>query len=190
MPESKTSILCRDLYKRHRYALDLIYEHVIVETRGSIRRILEELIRASGFTLDVYDKNKYIRFIPTELDFEFLKKGSEWSDCGRMLLFELKCAPSAKLNLVIGPGPEKIRQALFSISKELDELTPPPRLTKKYPRIYQHPFLRENIFALTEDQLDTEIAEKWKGFLGILPGIVDALGRRLRDRREDFQLGI
>ena len=110
MSESDIAKLCRKIYKQHRQAIDLIYEH-----RPDIRSDIEEYVGKiiQEFTLPEkgrlkkdYSTPTYIRFSPEEWDgLSFQKTSSGWTKSKRILLFEFRNVPeSLELNLVIGPG--------------------------------------------------------------------------------------
>jgi len=110
MSESDIAKLCRKIYKQHRQAIDLIYEH-----RPDIRSDIEEYVGKiiQEFTLPEKGRLKkdhstptYIRFSPEEWDgLSFQKTSSGWTKSKRILLFEFRNVPeSLELNLVIGPG--------------------------------------------------------------------------------------
>ena len=116
MSESDIAKLCRKIYKQHRQAIDLIYEHR-PDIRSDIEEYVGKIIQES--TLPEKDRLKkdhstptYIRFSPEEWDgLSFQKTCSGWTRSRRILLFEFRNVPqSLELNLVIGPGPIKTRQ--------------------------------------------------------------------------------
>jgi PD-(D/E)XK nuclease superfamily len=65
--DSEIARLCRQIYRQHRHAIDLVYEHR-PDRRAEMRQFLEHLIRGeTHLVLDVSDKY-YIRFIPKDWD--------------------------------------------------------------------------------------------------------------------------
>ncbi len=87
MEDSEIARLCRDIYKKHKQALDLIYSHRPDETAVVSER-MKELIGESGeFVIDT-DSKSTIRFAPVAWEgIVMLKEGSGWTLSGRMLLF-------------------------------------------------------------------------------------------------------
>ncbi len=117
--ESEIANLCRKIYRKHQRALDLIYEYR-PDKQEEIRQILESLISQEGalFELDHCSKS-YIRFSPKAWQTPVLLQGKGWTRSGRILLFEFgNYTDRLSLNLIIGPGPEEIRQRLFAIAHE------------------------------------------------------------------------
>jgi hypothetical protein len=117
--ESEIAGLCRRIYQKHRHALDLIYEHR-PDRQAELREFLVGLVsEQSHFILDDSPKS-YIRFIPKAWDKENLKSegGVEsWTSTRRMLLFQFNNSPDKiDLWLVVGPGPEEVRQKLLDAS--------------------------------------------------------------------------
>jgi len=117
MSESDIAKLCRKIYKQHRQAIDLIYEHRL-DIRSDIKEYLGKIIQEftsseKGSLEEDHSTQTYIRFSPKEWDdLSFQKTALKWTKSKRILLFEFRNVPeSLELNLVIGPGPtEKIRK--------------------------------------------------------------------------------
>jgi len=61
--------LCVDIYKKHKKALDLIFEHAKRSSVSAmVRNLLVDLLPNKGFNV-IYDSKSYIRFLPKEWDF-------------------------------------------------------------------------------------------------------------------------
>jgi hypothetical protein len=137
--ESETAKLCREIYRRHKDALDLIFEHR-PDPQMEVREILEkEIERHPGFKLDHCTKG-YVRFFQESWDaVPAQKHGQGWTPSGRILLFELDNGPEAlRLKLIIGPAAREkpdaaaFRQTLFDACKARKHDF--PGLTKLYPQ--------------------------------------------------------
>jgi hypothetical protein len=115
MKDSEIQEICRKIYKRHKKALDLIFEYKpdkLLEIYDCLVGIIQ---KDSDLILDDSSKS-YIRFVPKNLD--FIPKKGEWTKSKRILLFELNNNPNGvDLNLIIGPGPQEIREKLYAIAK-------------------------------------------------------------------------
>lgn len=107
--------LAREIYNNHRAAIDLIigaksdlqYQgwHVIDAAVAQYAPLLEA---------DFHHK-EYRRFYSPELEeIPELRHGAGWTRSGRMLLFEFRYH-AMSLNLVLGPGPEEIRQRVYDL---------------------------------------------------------------------------
>jgi len=102
--ESEIAILCQQIYRRHKNALDLIFEHK-PDLQMDLKAILEEEIKKHlGYELDHCTKSG-VRFLPENWDRDPRENaGSGWTPTKRVVLFELNNYPgSIKLRLVIGP---------------------------------------------------------------------------------------
>jgi hypothetical protein len=123
MSESDIAKLCRKIYKQHRQAIDLIYEHR-PDRRADIEEFIEQLIQQSAQSANLeHDstRGRWIRFVPTEWDELVFQKTCEcWSSSKRLLMFEFWNDPqSLELRLVIGPGEEKFKQPIYQHLKGL-----------------------------------------------------------------------
>lgn len=124
LSNSEIAKLCQKIYKQHRQALDLIYEHR-PDLQLEISEFLQQMIRDSveeKNILEDYSDKRYIRFAPKEWDdLAFQKTCShKWTGSKRILLFEFVNEPqNLRLHLVIGPGEVKIKKAISDVMKTL-----------------------------------------------------------------------
>ena len=183
--ESEIAQLCRQIYQKHRLALDLIFEHRPDQQSG-IRDVLMTLIGSTdGLVLDSSAKS-YVRFLPEEWDLDVLRQGSGWASSGRMLLFELLNVPrGVSLNLYIGPGPEGIRQQVFDLARSGG---PPFKLTgkglyKKWNSLYQRQFVGTDVLADADaSDLEERVQKAWSAFVtNDLPVLKSTLVDKLSD---------
>ena len=174
MPESEIQQLCRDLYVKHRAAIDLINE-VIPDAfnRGHIRPYLIDWVQQNpGLILDMsVDQigKSMIRFLPLKFDELYEKGGPDgpWPS-GRILLFEFEIR-SDKLTvaLTIGPGDSDVRQNIHDKVKQHKTqnsslpVTPRPNLTDTYSRVYSKILLNETELEdmKLEDMESTDIID-------------------------------
>ncbi|MBD1848103.1 PD-(D/E)XK nuclease family protein [Cyanobacteria bacterium FACHB-63] len=117
MRESDIAELCRKIYKQHRQAIELIYEHrpdMRSDVEDYIKQLIQESPQAENIDLDSIDK-RYIRFAPKEWDdMAFQKTCSGWTGSDRIFLFEFWNDPqSLCLHLVIGPGSMEIKEEIY-----------------------------------------------------------------------------
>lgn len=165
---SEIENLCREIYRKHQRALDLIYEYR-PDLQVAISEYLQQIIpRYPDFILDRSSKT-YIRFVRKSWDVPVLLKGHGWTDSGRILLFEIANHPNRlKLNLLIGPGPEETRQKLFNMALENRPLFRPAykALGKLFNTIYQKSILTsKSLEDASMEDLEPEIISKWEHFL-------------------------
>jgi hypothetical protein len=116
LADSDIADLCRQIYRKHQQALDLIYEHRPDIQSMVFDRLVSLAEAEPGIRLDHSSKG-YVRYVPERWDVPELKVGKGGTNTGRMLLFEFANAPELlKLKLIIGPGPEEIREQLFQLA--------------------------------------------------------------------------
>lgn len=107
---------CRDIYFKHRKALDLIFEFK-PDINSEVRVMLEEIIKdRPNLILDLSNKT-YIRFTTEAIDQAIPKKGKGWTSTYRILLFEFQNYKNKlTLKFIIGPGEEAIRKHIYEIA--------------------------------------------------------------------------
>jgi hypothetical protein len=177
--ESEIAELCQRIYRKHRKALDLIYEH----RPDKAALIHDILVRHLGGRASVrldHSSKGYIRFIPTEWDLPQLKGGTGWTSSGRILLFEFKNEQRGTvLQLELGPGPKPTREAIFQRAMDSPLLSPSSKgLNLKWNAIYPGRIVltAATIEALDEEELETRLTEFWESFeADELPKFVEEL---------------
>ena len=120
---SEIAKLCQKIYKQHRQALDLIYEHrpdLQMEISEFLQQMIKDSVEEKNIVEDYSDK-RYIRFAPKEWDgLDFQKTCSHWTGSKRILLFEFVNDPqNLRLHLVIGPGDVEIKKDISEVMKTL-----------------------------------------------------------------------
>jgi len=114
--------LCQKIYKQHRQALDLIYEHR-PDLQSDVADFLEALIDQVDANLAKDDSNKrWIRFAPLGWDeLTFQRTCQRWTSSQRLLLFEFVNEPQyLGLHLVIGPGDNSYKERIYQAIKTAD----------------------------------------------------------------------
>jgi len=165
MKDSEIQEICRKIYKRHKRALDLIFEYR-PDRLLEIYECLVDIVKKDP-TLILDDSSKsYIRFISRGLDF-IPKKGNGWTPkIDRILLFELKNhADGVDLYLIIGPGEDEIRKELHTVARSNSILFNKSKrnLTKTWFTIYKKNIIKSKEY---EDKDVEEIKEILKEKLG------------------------
>lgn len=116
MSDSEIVQLCRKIYKQHRQALDLIYEHR-PDFQSEISDFLQQLIEKDQVHNIVKDDSgkKMIRFAPRKWDgLTFQKICQGWTSSERILLFQFwNVQECLNLDLYIGPGNEAIKHKIW-----------------------------------------------------------------------------
>jgi hypothetical protein len=184
--DSKVAELCRQIYAKHKAALDLIIEHR-PDVQLQIAEELKELVRqttTSGLEMDSSTK-PYVRFAPSAWnETAWQKSGEGWTSSKKLVLFEFQnYLTSLSLKLIIGPGDAAFRKRLFDRSKEDSKLFNGGMgtLYNKWTQIYKHPFLSKKDYE-TEDYeaLKAKLQAEWRHFLEHdLPRLQAALEKEL-----------
>ena len=126
--ESDIAELCRKIYKQHRQAIDLIYEHrpdLRSDIADFLGTLIKECLQDKDINQDDSDR-RYTRFAPKEWDnlecngLIFQRSCQGWTRSQRIVLFEFVNEPqSLRLHLVIGPGDIEVKRALYNELREL-----------------------------------------------------------------------
>lgn len=154
MNDSEIQEICGKIYKRHKKALDIIFEYrpdKLLEIHDSLVELIKE---DSSLILDDSSKT-LIRFIPQNMDF-IPKTGRDWTTTNRILLFELNNnQKGVDLYFIIGPGPEEIREQLHEIAKSNSSIfnKSKRKLSKVWFTIYKKSIVE------SKDYEDKEISE-------------------------------
>jgi len=169
--DSEIAELCRRIYRRHKQALDLIFEYR-PDLQWDIAEFLRDLLeeeKDAGLVLD-HTTKRYTRFAVAEWDdIPALCSGQGWTPSGRLLLFEFENkSDRLTLYLLIGPGPDVIRQKLHEIALQHPKIFRGAlkRLYSKWTMIYKRPFLRRPDYDNPDfDALTEKIRKEWAKFL-------------------------
>ncbi len=166
--ESEIQELCKNIYRRHKQALDMIYEYR-TDQQAEIRDCLVELIEQNeNQELDHVSKS-VVYFLPKYLDFPKLKEGNGWTRSGRIMLFQFtNTQDSLKLYLVLGPGPDETRVKLFDV---IGKNEPPFKrsfkaLGKNWSTVYNRTFLSKAAYEeRNTEELKEDVRKRWGEFL-------------------------
>jgi hypothetical protein len=112
--DSEIQELCRVIYRKHRKALDVLFEQR-PDRASDVRDVLMDLIgERKQLVLDQSSK-AYIRFLPRSLDFLPLV-GEGWTRSRRLLLFEFDNSnDQLTLRFILGPGEQAMRDRIHRL---------------------------------------------------------------------------
>lgn len=161
MKDSKIQEICRKIYKKHKKAIDLIFEYKPDKQLEIYDCLLDMIEKDNDLILDNCSK-AYIRFIPKDLDF-IPKKGEGWTKTKRILLFQINnMQTGVKLHLYIGPGEQNIKEKLHNIAKENPKLFNKlkQKLGKVWSEIYRKKILESSKYDDMEIDEIKETLEK------------------------------
>lgn len=169
--DSDIARLCQRIYRTHKQALDLIFEHrpdQVARLSDAYRAVIEGSV-PYGIIPDRMTK-VYLDFAVDKWDrFQWQHAGTGWTKSGRVLLFEIYVGErSSSIHLIIGPGPPEIREQIFKTF-----VPEKPRLkngrtsmTSTYTQVYRHKWPgADRIEDLTDDELADVIKKRWDAFL-------------------------
>lgn len=148
--ESEIQELCRRLYRNHRRALDLIFEHRLDRT-AEVSKTIQDYIRSRDDLILIDDSKVYIRFLPQCMDVPELGKIVPWG-------IDIK-DKRVRFKLELRPGPQELREQIYEKAKSLPETFGKPK-SRMSPQF--HTFFSETWISGKEyDELDDEaIAER------------------------------
>lgn len=181
--ESEIADLCRKLYREHRQALDLIYEHrpdLQYELFEMLQALVKEAASARDLVLDHSTKSA-VRFAVEEWDrYAPQLAGEGWVPSDRVLLFEFaNAADRLSLKLIIGPGPQPLRKELHRMLKGWPKLFNQVRggTYKKYKTVYMKRLLSSGDYEAADwERIDEKVQRGWENFLdNDLPQIREVL---------------
>lgn len=181
--ESEIAELCRQIYRTHKAAIDLIIEHM-PDVQQELAEYLAGLVSSTpGLEVVRYTKS-YVNFVPQawRAKPEF-NAGVGWGDSRSTMTFEFRNGPDhLSLHLVIGPvqqTDEHVREAIFAYAdSHRNEFTGcRSNLTPNWATIYKLPILSKRDYEDASAKDLAEIVEpKWQHFVDhILPQMNDHL---------------
>jgi hypothetical protein len=195
MSESDIADLCRKIYKQHRQAIDLIYEHrpdLRSDIEAYLTQLIQESAKSQNLELDSIN-GRWIRFVPKEWDELAFQStcSSGWSQKNRLLLFEFwNDSQSLELRLVIGPGDAKFKQPIY---QELQGLGPKglKRCQNKdssYTQAYGVSVLTPTDYEESDlEALQDKIRQFWSSYVtGDLQGIREAIAEAIPKKANSY----
>jgi hypothetical protein len=166
--ESEVERLCKQIYKKHQSALDLIFQHK-PDLQKEISDYLVSLIKESDETIIDSSSKTYIRFTTPALDKLIPKISEGWTASKRLLLFEFDNSRGRLfLKLLIGPGNQNLRTKLLEFFRQEKSFFKRAylELRPKWHTVYTKEFTRKRDYEET-DILDIKekINNKFQHFL-------------------------
>lgn len=140
--DSDIQQLARQIYRKHREAIELIIE-ARPDVQQEVRDIVESIMKDVPELNPDKSSKSFIRYFPAEWDqIPELRKGKGWTETGRMLLFEFRNGRTLSLHLVLGPGPDTVREQVYKLARREKELfTVAGKLMPKWKSLYQKAIL-------------------------------------------------
>lgn len=167
---SEIEQICRDIYKKHQQALDIIFQYK-PDIEYEVSKAVQDIIKSKAeLMLDAAGKT-VIRFTSKKLDEIMPKIGTgEWTSSKRIFMFEFSnYAKRLVLRLIIGPGPAEDRQSIHESVKTNQSLFNYAKyqLGRKWTTIYQSEYLKKSDYEDTDiEQIAEKIGKKFNTFIG------------------------
>lgn len=170
--------LCRQIYQKHKRALDLIYEHR-PDHQAADREVLINLVNDAKGLIPTGKSKSYVWFHPQRWEVPALQAND---DSNGFFRFVFHNNPD-KLHLFLetSPGNERTRRMLFEMGRKdeklFNHLVDPD--TNRHPKFYRRTFLTPQHYEDASDsEREQEIRTQWAKFLeDDLPQIETALKR-------------
>jgi len=113
---SEIQEICKQIYEKHKRALDLIFEHR-PDRALEIKDLLTNTISNRADVIGEHSTKSAIRFLPKEMDFIPRRGSGEWNKTDRLVLFEIDNKNSkVTLKLILGPGEDESRQRVYALA--------------------------------------------------------------------------
>jgi hypothetical protein len=176
--DSDVAKLCRSIYKQHKQALDLIFEHR-PNQQPLIGEYVKALIGRENNTLNPGGSGKgYITFSLHEWQNSPRHGGAPGNNINWLFFFCFKNEPDKlSLELQIGPGgSEDERHKHLKMAQDYHFTGYRTGIKRLYSPISSVLFLSRNDYENSQEQIETLISEKWEAYLrDELPRIVNAV---------------
>ena len=178
MGNSDIEKLCREIYRQHSEALDLIYEHKpnrLSEAMTYVKEFIQERGVDDGFVWDSVEK-KLCRFFAESWLRHPLQQSGDWGKNNCVLMFEFIIRQKANidaicLNLYIGPGDQGFRQQLFNVFQPDSGFRKPQgvrevktKLTDQYTAVLQFGEFIQLKEDVDESEFKSELEQKFRRF--------------------------
>ncbi len=165
--DSEIGRLCREINRRHRRALNLIYEYR-AKAQVEIQSLIKGLIDGEARLIRDYSSKSEVYFGVRDWDTPALLTNSSGTAPGRLLLFDFWNYPgSLDLKLYVGPGPEETRQRLLDVARaHPDAFRVTGNPNSRWTAILSRTFLNQKMYEDADPvDRDEEIRRRWSLFL-------------------------
>ncbi|MBW2600065.1 MAG: PD-(D/E)XK nuclease family protein [Deltaproteobacteria bacterium] len=145
---SEVERIAVEIYKKHKDALDIIFQHKPDVYFELSEHLQTRLHREKGIIIDSAGKT-VIRFTTKNIDPEMKRVGEGWVKSQRILLFKLGLSEDrVSLTLHIGPGDDEYRKNLINVFLKDKKLFKKAdrKFGTKWHAVYQSDFLRKKDF--------------------------------------------
>ena len=165
---SEIEIICKQIYKKHKDALDLIFQYK-PDIGSDISEVIQVLINSNNHLIIDSAGKTVIRFTSNTIENRVPKVSEGWLKSKRLVAYEFTNYDNRLvLRLYIGPGELQYRESLFNYLSTKKDLFPYTNrvLSKKWNCVYQKEFLKKKDFEEKDyDELEMIIKSKWNEFV-------------------------
>ena len=169
--DSELQELCRKLYKNHRRALDLIFEHRH-DRIAEVGRVIQNYISSrSDDIFSINDSTTYIKFLPECMNVPQIQ------DAGIPILAcqLVNKNKQVRFDLQLRPGPQKRREQIYEMAKRLPQIFGDPQstLSEDFPIFFSETWITEKDYYELDDE-------------GIKQKIGEGIGNLLKSKGENM----
>lgn len=165
---SEVEQICLDIYKKHKTALDLIFQYK-PDVELEISDYLKSKLSSDSSIIPDASGKSYIRFTNEYLDGIIEKLSEGWTKSKRIFLFEfVNSGNKLDLKLLIGPGIEEYRKRLLDVCCKDSSLfkLANRKFSTKWHTVYKKRFLAKKDIEDTDlSEFSDIIDKKWNDFL-------------------------
>lgn len=166
--DSKIQKLAQDIYRKHKAALDFIFESRI-DARFELFEFLQKLIPQTPSVHLIQSSKSYIRFVAGSWEgFQNFTSQISEPPTERIIFFVFRNNPtSLQLSLIVGPGDAVLREKLFKGALAKPQLfrTSSNKLYPKWTTIWSQAVLtKSDIEKMDIDQLKAKTEKEWSAF--------------------------
>lgn len=154
--QSDLEKICKEIYYKHKKALDLIYEFR-PDQYSEVNRILLEIIKEDDRLIEEQSSKTLIRFVPKALEKANPRNCEGWTDSKRLLIFEIPNGESLRLKLVVGPTVNDERNIFIDYAKSKPQIFKgaSKRKSVKWSVIYSKNLMKKNYIEDYENDYDS-----------------------------------
>jgi len=154
--QSDLEKICKEIYYKHKKALDLIYEFR-PDQYSEVNRILLEIIREDDRLIEEQSSKTLIRFVPKTLEKINPRSCERWTDSKRLLILEIPNGESLRLKLVVGPTVNDERDTFIDYAKSKPQIFKgaSKRKSVKWSVIYSKDLMKKNYIDDYENDYDS-----------------------------------
>ena len=171
--DSDIQELCHRLYKNHRRALDLIFEHR-PDRADEVSQVIQDYIKSRKDLIPDYFSKTYIKFLPRSMDIPQLQYEER-----RLLAWLLENKNgTVQFRLEMQPGPQQIREQVYEEGEKRPGIfgKPKPKLSPTYHSFFSETWITQKEYNdLSAEEIRQRLDKRIEDFSKTGQKIADAL---------------